>query len=174
MSERSRQLHASADQQLGRLLALIPKLDESTARRACPGREKLGDGTIGAVALHTVANYERIAAFVNDGSGAVAQAGAAGDHRDHRRGGERHAAPIAANGFDAHALTETLRNARIGLAEIGGFTDAQLDRVPADGSFRFCNGQRTLEQVLAGLLAHQQHQLHALEAAVSSGAAARG
>ncbi|MBV8713036.1 MAG: hypothetical protein JOY56_14705 [Solirubrobacterales bacterium] len=43
----------------------------------------------------------------------------------------------------------------------------QLDRVPAKDSFRFCDGERTLEQVLLGLLKHQDHQVQALRAALT-------
>ena len=42
-----------------------------------------------------------------------------------------------------------------------------VDQVPPKDSFRFCDGQRTLEKVLAGLLKHQAHQLEALKTAVA-------
>jgi hypothetical protein len=45
-------------------------------------------------------------------------------------------------------------------------TDDQLDSVPPVGSFRFCDGQRTLEQVVASLLKHQGRQVDAMKAAV--------
>jgi hypothetical protein len=43
------------------------------------------------------------------------------------------------------------------LGQIAELTDTQLDAIPPDGSFRFCDGHRTLEQVLASLLKHQAH-----------------
>ncbi len=45
-------------------------------------------------------------------------------------------------------------------------TDSQLDAIPPKDSFRFCDGQRSLEQVLASLLKHQAHQFDALKAAI--------
>ena len=51
------------------------------------------------------------------------------------------------------------------LRAIAELSDSQLDAIPAKDSFRFCDGQRTLEQVLAGLLKHQGHQVDALTAA---------
>jgi hypothetical protein len=44
---------------------------------------------------------------------------------------------------------------------------SQLDAIPPDASSRFCEGRRTLEQVLAGLLEHQAHQIEALTAALA-------
>lgn len=64
MSERAEQLHATADQQIAGLIALVSTLDETKMRLACPGREKLGDGTIATAAQHTADNYQRIADFV--------------------------------------------------------------------------------------------------------------
>src|SRR6516164_2669297 len=66
MTERTSQLHATADEQIGELLDLISTIDEATARRPCPGREKLGDGTVAANARHTADNYQRIAAFLSE------------------------------------------------------------------------------------------------------------
>jgi hypothetical protein len=64
MSERGQQLHATADQQIAVLIDLLATLDDSTLRLPCPGREKLGEGTIAASAQHTADNYRRIAGFV--------------------------------------------------------------------------------------------------------------
>lgn len=49
--------------------------------------------------------------------------------------------------------------------QIAELADSQLDAIPPKDAFRFCDGQRTLEQVLAGLLKHQGHQLEALRSA---------
>jgi hypothetical protein len=50
------------------------------------------------------------------------------------------------------------------LKQIAQLNDLQLNTIPPKDSFRFCDGQRTLEQVLAGLLTHQSLQLEALDA----------
>ena len=64
MTERAQKLSATADRQIGELIGLLSTLDQAALDRPCPGREKLGDGTIGAAARHTADNYQRIAAFV--------------------------------------------------------------------------------------------------------------
>jgi hypothetical protein len=65
MTERAKQLHATADRQIAELIALITTLDEATFRLPFPCREKLGDGTVAASARHTADNYQRIAGFVH-------------------------------------------------------------------------------------------------------------
>jgi hypothetical protein len=62
--ERRSQLLETAERQITELLALLSATDHEVLHRPCPGREKLDDGTIGAVARHTADNYVRIAAFV--------------------------------------------------------------------------------------------------------------
>jgi hypothetical protein len=52
------------------------------------------------------------------------------------------------------------------MRQIADLTDRELDAIPPEGSFRFCDGRRSLEAVLASLLKHQAHQLATLEAAV--------
>jgi hypothetical protein len=64
-------------------------------------------------------------------------------------------------------IAQRLAAAREDLAPIARLTDLQLDDIPPKGSFRFCDGQRTLEQVLAGLLQHQDRQVQTLEAALA-------
>lgn len=64
MTDRGMQLHAAACGQTTELLALSSTLNAETLRLPCPGREKLGDGTIAASLRHTADNYQRIAAFV--------------------------------------------------------------------------------------------------------------
>ena len=140
MSDRAQQLQASADAQIGVLIDLISNADESALRRPCPGREKLGDGTVGALAAHTAGNYGRIATFL------------AGDD-----------APATSGD-----LLAQLSAARDQLKQIAELTDRELDAVPPKDSFRFCDGQRTLEQVVTGLLKHQGHQVQALTAAITS------
>ena len=64
MGERGSQLLETADRQISRLICLCSQVDETVLRLPCPGREKLGDGTVGALASHTADSYLRIAAFV--------------------------------------------------------------------------------------------------------------
>jgi hypothetical protein len=81
-----------------------------------------------------------------------------------RGAGVRGAAGQAAPG----AVIAQLSASRDGLGAIAALTDRQLDAIPPKDSFRFCDGQRTVEQVIASLLRHQRHQLDALKAARSS------
>ena len=64
MSERGRQLFETADGQISELMRLVSQVDETVLRLPCPGREKLGDGTVGALASHMADSYLRIAAFL--------------------------------------------------------------------------------------------------------------
>jgi hypothetical protein len=154
MSQRAEQLYATADGQIAALIALVSTLDAGALRLPCPGREKLGDGTVAACVQFTAGNYERIAAFVR------------AEH-DHVTGS--HPTHHAADAVDLHALLEQLSAARDALGRIAELTDEQLDTIPPSGSFRFCDGQRTLEEVLAGLLKHQSHQVAAVRAATVQG-----
>ena len=183
MSDRAEQLQAAADRQIAELTDLIAALDHAALRRPCPGREKLGDGTVAANAQHTADNYQRIAAFVQTGAQTSA-ANRPAEHGAHRipgflrrlghrppDHGEHEAGPhgdqYTADGIDAAGLVKQLSTSRTALGQIAALTDSQLDSIPPDGSFRFCDGQRTLEQVLTGLLKHQGHQVRAVEAALA-------
>jgi hypothetical protein len=176
MTERARELSVTADGQIAELIDLLSTLDQAALDRPCPGREKLGDGTIGAAARHTADNYERIANFVqsSDRITAAAHGGhhiprflrALGhgpqDHTDHDHAATQDDNGYAADNVDLDAVVVQLNVSREALGRIGELTDGELDAVPPKDSFRFCDGQRTLEQVLAGLLKHQAHQLAAL------------
>jgi hypothetical protein len=140
MSARAQRLHATADRQIAELTERLGAARDADFARPCPGRDKLGDGTIGAVAAHTAGNYRRIAAFVAD-DGADVEDG------------------------DPPAV---LASVRVALSAIGRLSDEELDAVPAAGAMRFADGERTLEQVLTGLFRHQAHQVAALTAALSS------
>src|SRR5579863_6844791 len=76
----AQQLHAVADAQLAELLALFEGADEALLRMPCPARQKLGDGTVAAIAAHTVDNYRRIAEFAVGSSAAPGHDGG-GAHR---------------------------------------------------------------------------------------------
>jgi hypothetical protein len=183
MTERAEQLHGTADGQIGELIGLISRLDEATLWLPCPGREKLGDGTVAVCARHTADNYERIATFVQtsdqmSGAHAPTQRGAHGiprllralghgpaDRAEHGPGAGQHDDQYTPDNIDLGAVVEQLSVSRDTLGRIAELTDSQLDAIPPKDSFRFCDGQRTLEQVLASLLKHQSHQLDALKAA---------
>jgi hypothetical protein len=179
MTSRAQRLHATADEQIAELIHIV-SLEDHMLRRPLPGREKLGDGTIGASARHTADNYQRIAGFIATSS----QMTAGHDSRGHRMPGflrglghppRRHTAPPGAGhdvGYSAdttnpRALADQLTATRGALGRIADLTDSQLDAIPPIDSFRFADGRRTLEQVLASLLKHQAHQLAALTAAVA-------
>ena len=65
MTKRGTELLDKANAQVGELLRLIATRGEATLRRPSPGRETLGDGSIGTVALLTARNDHRIASFVH-------------------------------------------------------------------------------------------------------------
>ena len=186
MTERAKQLHATADEQIAELIALLSTADDATLHLPCPGREKLGDGTIAASAGHAADNYRRIAAFVQTSyrlSGAHAAARPAdhriprflraighgpADHGEHAPGAGQHDNEYTADNIDPRAVIAQLSDSRVALDRIAALTDRQLDAVPPKDSFRFCDGQRTLEHVLASLLKHQNHELDALKSATPS------
>ena len=183
MTQRAHELSATADRQITELIDLFSTLDQAALRRPCLGREKLGDGTIGAAARHTADNYERIAGFVqtSDRMSATYRRAQHSEHRipkllrvlghgpedhakpDHPRGTDEHYNGYTSENVDLDVMVEQLGASRVTLGRIAELTDIQLDAIPPKGSFRFCDGQRTLEQVLASLLRHQSHQVHSLE-----------
>jgi hypothetical protein len=64
MSERGNQLFETADGQISELMRLVSRVGETGLSLPRPGREKLGDGTVGALASHMADSYLRIAAFL--------------------------------------------------------------------------------------------------------------
>ena len=180
MTERGEQLYATADGQIAELIGLTSTLDDVTLRLPCPGRKKLGDGTIAACVRHTADNYQRIAAFVQTSdrvSGAhptqpggqpIPRFDRPADHTEHGARADQHDDQYTAGSIDRDALIKQLTASRETLSRVAVLTDSQLDAIPPKDSFRFCDGQRTLEQVLAGVLKHQSHQLDALRAVTSS------
>jgi hypothetical protein len=185
MTQRGQELHAAADAQIVELIGVMSTLDEATLRLPCPGREKLGDGTVAASARHTADNYQRIAAFVqtSDGmSGAHSPTPNGGhriprflralghgpaDHGEHGPGVGQHDDQYTADTIDLTAVATQLSASRHTLGQIADLTDSQLDTIPPKDSFRFCDGRRTLGQVLAALLKHQSHQVDALKTALA-------
>jgi len=185
LTERGKQLHAAADRQIAELITLTSTIEQAALRLPCPGREKLGDLPVGASMRHTADNYQRIASFIqtSDRMPAAHQPSQPGSHRiprllraighgppdhaEHKPGTGQHDDHYSADTIDLSALVEQLSASRDTLGRIAELTDTQLDAIPPDGSFRFCDGQRTLEQVLASLLKHQGHQVDALRSAVA-------
>jgi hypothetical protein len=184
MSTRADELQRTADEQIAELISLVSTLDDATLRRACAGRAKLGDGTIAASASHTADNYQRIAEFVQT-SAQMAGRDEPTRHSGHRiprflrtlghrpqangkhgPNGDHYDDRYTAQGSDPTTIVRQLSAARESLQRIRDLSDGQLDAVPPSSSFRFCDGQRTLAQILASLLKHQRHQLDALEASI--------
>jgi hypothetical protein len=182
MSERATQLLEVADGQISELIGLFTQRGEAALSIRCPGREKLGDGTVAALALHTADSYLRIAGFLQAtseiaGAGAsrhrtprflLARSHAPPQHGESGHDEGAHDDHYATEHVDLPGLLERLSAGRDALGLLTDLTDEQLDAVPPAGSFRFCDGQRTLEQVVTSLLNHQGHQLDAMKAATSS------
>jgi hypothetical protein len=156
MGERGAQLLEIADGQISELASLLSTRGNAVLTLPCPGRGKLGDGTVGATALHTADSYRRIAVFLQETVDARSSRYPA-SHGTHDR----------AQDVDLNRLLERLSEAQGALGSLGGLSDEQLDEVPPASEMRFCDGQRTLEQVLTSLLKHQRHQIDALTAAVT-------
>ena len=156
MSRRAQQLHESADSQVAELSDRLSAAGEAGLARPCPRRERLGDGTVGAVAAHTIDNYHGIARFVTALRDGVEEHHA-GEHPTRGRGAD----------VELGALLARLASARAALATIGQLSDEQLDSVPPAREVRFADGQRTVEQIVASMPKHQRHQVDALTAALS-------
>jgi hypothetical protein len=90
-----------------------------------------------------------------------------GDHAESGHEHDTHDGDYTAENVDLDSLLERLTASQNALAVLAELTDEQLDSVPPAGSFRFCDGQRTLQQVVNGLLKHQGHQIDAMKAAVA-------
>lgn len=157
MSDRATQLAETAGQQIAELANILSATNDLVLRSACPGREKLGDGTVAAVARHTADTYQLIASF------------ARGGHPGHNQPHGRHGGDPTERGVDLGALVERLAATRHAVNAIADLTDEELDTVPPAGAARFCDGQRTRAQVLTSMLNHQRHQVDAMQAAIGSG-----
>ncbi len=180
MTERGQQLYATANGQITALIDLVSTLDDAALRLPCVGREKLGDGTVAACVRHTADNYQRIAVFAQSSNRMSAahkptQPGGhrtprfvralghgPADHGEQRPGAGQHGDSYSADNIDPDAVVTQLSASRDTLGQVAELTESQLDAIPPKDSFRFCDGQRTLEQVLLGLLKHQRHQVDAL------------
>jgi hypothetical protein len=148
-------LLAMATEQISELIGLLSTRGDAGLMLPCQGRGKLADGTVGATAAHTAGNYDRIAAFLTatvDGHGGHPSGG---HDREHRM-----------ENVKLDGLLERLSAALDALALLAELRDEQLDLVPAASEMKFCDGRRTLEQILSSLLKHQRHQVDAVKAAV--------
>jgi hypothetical protein len=150
MNERGARLLETVDGQICELIAILSPRDDAALRLPCPGREKLGDGTVAACAQHAADTYHRIARF------ALEQRGAHAGADSHHHGAEVVTRP---------ALLDRLATGREAVKVLVALTDEQLDTVPPAGAARFCDGQRTVEQVINSMLRHQGHQVDAVRAA---------
>jgi hypothetical protein len=181
MGGRGSQLLETADRQITRLIRLVSQVDETVVRLPCPGREKLGDGTVGALASHTADSYLRIAAFLQTtnepsparpGRNRVARLLSARSHTPprHADGGQHdgtHDRGYKAENVGLPRLIERLSTGREALSLLADLTEDQLDTMPPAGSFTFCDGQRTLGEVISSLLKRQGHQIDAVNWAVT-------
>ncbi len=152
MSERATHLFEVAEGQIAELLALISTGGVALLRRPCPGQEKLGDGTVAAVALHIATTYQRIAAVMRGGGEGEHLLAVAHNH------------PAKLQDISLHQLLEELAAAQRALSPVADLTDEQLETVPPASSARFCDGQRTLEHVLTAMFKHLGHQVDAVRA----------
>ena len=149
MSERGIKLLETADGQISDLIDLFSMSGDAALSLPCPGREKLGDGTVAACAWHTADSDGRIAAFIGG------------------RGEGRHHGGYTADNVELHDLLDRLAAGRGALGLLADLTDEQLASVPPVSQMKFCDGHRTLEQVVTKLLDHQSHKVAALKAAAS-------
>jgi hypothetical protein len=149
MSERGLRLLRTADAQISELIELFSGRDDAVLAEPCRDRAKLADGTIGAVAWHTAENYRRIAGFVNN------------------QPDSGHADVRPAQAVTLPELVGLLTSGRDALQSLGDLSDAQLNTVPPAGAMRFCDGRRTLQEVITALLAHQANNVETLKAAAS-------
>jgi hypothetical protein len=161
VSERATNLHRAANRQIGELLQLLSTRDAHALGLPCPRREKLGDGTIGATAQHVLDVYHRLARFI-DAQRAAPRAPPPSPHDAHT-----HAPSAQGDRARLHPeeLLQQLSATASALGSLAELTDEQLNTIPPAGSFRFCDGRRTLEQVIASVLNHQDHHIAALMAA---------
>lgn len=163
MNQRAIQLQETANSQISELIGLIAARGDEALRLPCPGREKLGDGTVAACAMHTADNYHRIAEFV--------QGQRAGGHTRiakflHRHREDKHQDHYRSDNIELLALLDRLSAGRAALSVLADLTEAQLDTVPPASEMKFGDGRRTLQQTVNNLLNHQSHQLDALRTAL--------
>jgi hypothetical protein len=177
MNQRAARLFNQAEGQILALNTLLARVDESALGLPC--REKLGDGTVGAMSMFIADNYLRIAESVQEASrqAPAARSGHrmpkwAAHRRPQQQDASAHNQPHTADDtytgpFQLRAIIERLAAARQRAQTLADLTDAQLDSIPPSGAMRFADGKRTLERVITGMLTHQASQLDAVQAALA-------
>lgn len=156
MTPRAQRLLAEAAQQIDALAGNLAAAGEAALARPCPGRGKLGDGTVGAVAAHTAGNYLRVADFLRTRANG-------GAHHP----GSAHAAGLSAESIHLGYVLDRLEEAKGAWSVLANLDDRTLEDVPPAGGMKFADGERTLEVIVASILKHQRHQIDALVAAVA-------
>jgi ubiquinone/menaquinone biosynthesis C-methylase UbiE len=154
-SARGAALLGTATDQISELISLLSTRGAAAVTLPCPGRGKLGDGTVGTTAAHTAGSYFRISAFVQATVDGQAKHTPDGHDAEHRT-----------ENVELDDLLARLSAAREALTPLAELRDEQLDLVPAPNEMKFCDGRRTLEQILSSLLKHQRHQVDAVKTAV--------
>jgi hypothetical protein len=179
MTDRASKLSHTAESQLSELIDLLSAGDESALRRQCPGRGKLGDGSVAACATHVAGNYGRIASFAAGARESTDEGDLQAGRRRVRRlrrslglvarhGPGMHREMSGAANVDRSDLLSELRRRRAELGALAGLTDDQLDSVPlASEEMRFCDGKRTLDQIIRSALKHQGRQVEAIRVALA-------
>jgi hypothetical protein len=177
MNQRAAQLLNQAEGQILALDTLLARVDDSALGLPC--REKLGDGTVGAMSMFIADNYLRIADSVQAASSQAPPTRSSHrtpkwgahrrpQHRDASGHDQPHTADDTYTGpFEPRAIIERLAVARRRVQTLADLTDAQLDSIPPSGAMRFADGKRTLERVISGMLTHQASQRDAVEAALA-------
>jgi hypothetical protein len=160
MSEGESNLVATLDAQVSELMDVLHANGEDALGRQCIGRENLGDGTIAAAALHAADSYQRIAQLVQR---AATMAAAGTDEHFPQRSHGHDATYTAENVQLDDVIHQVVEGRRRLVAAVAELSDAQLRLVPPAGSARFCDGQRTLEEVVAAALSHQQQHIKAIK-----------
>ena len=185
MTERGEELHATADGQIAELIGLMSTLDEATLAPAVPrpgearrrdrrrvraahGRQLPADRGLRPDQRPNV-RRARTDPARRSSHPSVPPRPRPRTRRPRRTrpGAGQHGDQYTADIIDPNAVVKQLSASRDTLGQIAELTDSQLDAIPPKDSFRFCDGQRTLEQVLASLLKHQSHQVDALKTALA-------
>ena len=137
-SERGSRLQDIADLQIGELIELLSVGGEATLSLPCPGRAKLGDGTVAALALHTADTYHGIAGLL----------GGADTHT--------HGDAYRSEDTDLRSLLERLSAAQAALAVLADLPDRQLDSVLLQGPRGHSDRRRRSRLIpLSGTLPHE-------------------
>lgn len=152
MSERAIELMRKAGRQLDDLVQFFGRLDESDLQKPYPERR---GKTIADGAAHVTEGYHFMAGFLKK------EGYLPGTPDGIRHGhGQRPSTNLA-------DMRRRLAEARSPIALLASLTDGQLDSVPPARSSRFSDGERTLEQVIEAVIAHQAEHLEELEAAIA-------